>query len=257
VKPSDPIAPVGPAWRRAVVVTIAAAAACGVAVAAAGSGVIWSSFAPGDCTEYCEASTRCGALATRAAVQQPANAWSNLAYVFVGALAWRRPLRPTALVFAVSCAVLAVGSFAFHASVTRETQWLDMVGTYAAVIAVGARGIAAAWPFEETRVAAAALAVITLFAVYKWAISATVALPLLVAAAVLPMRRWVQLGWRPARAAWIPGGLLAAAFALRQLDVAKIGCAPESLVQGHAAWHVLTAASLGAAFFFFDRERRA
>jgi len=51
----------------------------------------------------------------------------------------------------------------------------------------------------------------------------------------------------------LPAVLFAAAFLVRQLDVDHIGCHPESfLYQGHALWHLLTAAALGASFFYFD-----
>jgi len=242
-------------WRRALLVTALCGAVAAIALATLPSAEVWSALTPGDCDEYCEASTRCGELATRAAVQQPLNSWSNLAYLFVGVLALRRPLRPTAALFAASLGVLAVGSFLFHATVTREMQWLDMVGTYAALVAVIARGVAAAFSVSELAVVAVALFADALFAVFKWAISAYVALPLLIAAATVPIVRWVRLGRRPAREAFVPLVLFVAAFVARQLDVAHVGCAPESILQGHATWHVLTAASLASAYFFFDAER--
>jgi hypothetical protein len=254
VKPPAPFRSAPPAWRRAALVTVATGLAGGIVLAALPSAEVWASLAPGDCREYCEASTDCGPLATRAAVQQPANAWSSLAFLFAGALAWRRPLRPLAVLFTASCALLAIGSFAFHASITRETQWLDMTGTYAAVIAVAARGIAAACQLAAGPVLVAALVVDALFAAFKWAISAWIALPLLIAAGMLPIWRWAALGRRTARAALLPAALLAGALAFRQLDAAHVACDPASALQGHAVWHVLCAASLAASWFFFEPE---
>jgi hypothetical protein len=217
------------------------------------SAEVWSGLTPGVCAEYCEASTRCGTLASRAAIQQPLNAWSNLAYLFVGALALRRPLRPSAALFSASCAVLGIGSFLFHAAVTTEFQWLDMVGTYAVLVAVVARGAVVACGVAERVAMGAALAADLLFAVFKWQINAFIALPALLVAVSVPMAFVVNTGRLAASTALL---LMGVAFALRQMDVAHIGCLPDSrLFQGHALWHILTAASLGAAYFCFEDAR--
>jgi hypothetical protein len=224
-----------------------------VSLAGIPSAVVWSGLSPADCTEYCEAQTRCGPLATRAAVQQPLNSWSNLGFLFVGLLALRPPISALSALFAVSCALLATGSFLFHASVTREMQWLDMVGTYAALVAVIARGAVAAFGVRPALAIAAALVADLLFALFKWSIPGTVALPLLIVVASVPIVRMVRSGRRSARAALLPGLLMLLAVVFRQLDVAGVWCLPESRVyQGHALWHLLTAASLGAVFFFFE-----
>lgn len=241
-----------PAWRLAALATLLVGGAAALALAGVESGAAWASLAPADCAEYCEASHRCGPPATRAAVQQPLNSWSNLAFLFVGGLALRRPREPLSILFALSCAVLAVGSFLFHATVTREMQWLDMVGTYAVLVAVAARGAAVSFELAVAPVLAVALVADALFAIFKWSISANVALPLLMVAASIPITRRVMLGEGSVRGALVPVGLFALALALRQLDVAHVACDPEGLYQGHALWHLLTAASLGLWFFFFD-----
>nr|MCU0283912.1 ceramidase [Candidatus Nanopelagicales bacterium] len=53
------------------------------------------------------------------------------------------------------------------------------------------------------------------------------------------------LGWRDPRRAplWTGIGLLAVAYALWVLDERGVLCAPDSPLQGHAAWHTLTAIS--------------
>lgn len=100
---------------------------------------------------------------------------------------------------------------------------------------------------------AAALIADLLFAVFKWSIPSSVALPLLIVVASVPVVRMTVRGRRSARAALLPGSLMMLALLFRQLDVAGIWCLPESrLHQGHALWHLLTAASLGAMYFFFE-----
>jgi hypothetical protein len=240
-------------WSRAAMATLAAGAVGVAALAGLPDALVWSGLTAGDCAEYCENSTRCGPLAERSAVQQPLNAWSNLGFLFVGLLALRRPISPLAMLFAVSCGVLAVGSFLFHATITREMQWLDMVGTYAAIVAVIARGVVAEYGVRPGIAIAVALVADLLFAVFKWSIPSTIALPLLIVVASIPVVRMTMRGRRSTRAALLPGSLMLLALLFRQLDVAGIWCLPESrLYQGHALWHLLTAASLGAMYFFFE-----
>jgi hypothetical protein len=75
---------------------------------------------------------------------------------------------------------------------------------------------------------------------------------LLMFSLTMPMAMLVRSGRCSVRTALIPFGLVVAATAFRQLDVAGVLCFPESRVfQGHALWHLLCAASLGTAFFAF------
>lgn len=240
-------------WRTALAATALAGGVAWLVLAQLPSAGVWGGLTPGDCREYCEASLRCGSLADRAAVHQPLNAWSNLAYLFVGVLAWRRPLRATAGLFLASCTLLAVGSFLFHAAVTREFQWLDMVGTYGVLVAVAARGWAVAFGLAEAVAVSGALALDVLIAVFKWRLDPYVALPALMGLVAVPMVRRVRGGRQSARHALVPLALFLAAFAFRQTDMGRQLCFPESAVfSGHALWHVLTAASLAGAWFFFD-----
>lgn len=240
-------------WKRALGATLAVAALVAFAATRLPSAEVWADLTPGVCNEYCERSTDCGPLASRAAIQQPLNTWSNFAFLFVGLLAWRTPLRPTAALFTISCGVLAAGSFLFHAAVTREFQWLDMVGTYAALVAVAARGFVAAFGVAEAVAVAGAVVVDALFAIFKWRIDAFIALPVLILAITVPMARVVTAGRASVRAALAPLALFGVAVLLRQLDVSGSLCSPESRVfQGHALWHVLAAAALGASYFCFE-----
>lgn len=239
-------------WAAALAGTIALVAAGALWLAAHPTGALWAGLTPADCAEYCEAHTRCGPLATRAVVQQPLNSWSNAAFVFVGLLGLATRPRALGVLFAASAVVLGIGSFWFHASVTREAQWLDMVGTYAAVVAVGALGLERLGVRAATAVAIA-LALDVALAVFKWQISAHVVLPLLVVAGAIPMVLAVRAGRGTARAALLPLALLVAATALREADVRRVLCWPDSLwFQGHALWHVLCATSLGAAWRFLS-----
>jgi hypothetical protein len=241
------------AMRRALAGTALVAMALAVSTARLRSGEAWSGLTPADCAEYCEGSERCGELATRHAVQQPLNAWSNLAYVFAGLLALGSPVTPGGVAFAASAGLLGLGSFAFHATVTREMQWLDVVGMQAASFALAARGVHEAWrvgwPGALGGWALASLG----FALFKWQLPTRAVMlatgALVMAALVTVVRR----GGGRARLGLAAAALMAIAYVVRELDVRKVGCDPASLVyQGHALWHLLTAVSLLAAWRAFD-----
>lgn len=244
-----------PQWLRAAGITAVVALCLAAFLAMQPDAGAWAGLTPGDCTEYCEGSHRCGPLDSRAIVQQPLNAWSNLAFVFVGALALTRPFTPGAGLFAASAMLLGTGSFLFHASITREMQWLDMVGTYGVLVALLACGVHRAWGTAWSLLLPAALALDLLIARFKWHLDATIAIPILLVAIAVPTTRAVRRGFGRATVAVVPLTLFLAAFGARELDVRHIGCDPASLLyQGHALWHLLTAAALGASYRFFERS---
>ncbi len=93
---------------------------------------------------------------------------------------------------------------------------------------------------------------------WKWSMSATTVLSTLIAAmagvTVAEHLRWPGRF----RSAWLGWGacLLAAGIACRQSDVARsFPVGPESWLQGHALWHVLTAAAL-ATLYLHERSER-
>jgi hypothetical protein len=55
---------------------------------------------------------------------------------------------------------------------------------------------------------------------------------------------------------WAGLGIFAVAFAI--WNVSRTGgawCSPESLLQGHALWHLLSAVSVGCFYLYFRAER--
>lgn len=247
-------------WRAVAIAGVATAGAAALLaawLAPLPSAEVWGGLTAGDCTEYCEASLRCGALATRAAIQQPANTWSNLAFYFVGVLALARGWTPGSVAFAFSCLLLGTGSLLFHATVTREFQWLDVAGMYVALAAVAARavhdafGVPWRWTLPAFSLVSAALVA------FKWVLNTTLVMVALAGIAAAGMVRTLRRGHGRAMAALLPLGLIALGYGIRALDVGRVVCDPESLVQGHAIWHLLSAASLYAAWRFFDAAPRS
>lgn len=241
---------------RAAVATLLVAAALAAALLPLRSADIWASLAPGNCTEYCERHIYCDVpLAERAVILQPLNTWSNLAFVFAGFLAALRRPHLGGWLFAASCTILGIGSFLFHASVTLLFQWLDVVGMYVAEAAVLAWAIHCTWAISYAALLPAVVVLDTLLAVYKWQLNTTLMMAVMGAGIAWLMIRQVHTGRRRAAHAMLPALLIVAAYAIRELDVRKVGCAPDSfLYQGHAVWHCLCAATLYATYRFFTPD---
>ena len=217
----------------------------------------WSSFVLGTdglSARYCELN-HLGAW-----LRQPMNSLSNLAYVLAGVWLWRREAAPgrsrSVFTLAACLCAVGVGSGLFHASIALFAQQLDMAGAYAVLLA----GIAAPFilseeaPKQTVRLALLAV-VIALFYAFDLYLQGTWLLPLLVLLAGVTAAG-VRLR-APERYAgpWLSRALYAAALgaAAWGLDDRKVLCAPRSLLQWHALWHVATASAAFCLYTFHLR----
>jgi hypothetical protein len=196
-------------------------------------------------------------------VGQPANTWSNAAYLLAAlaiGVSWlhpRAPLRPEGLsdrafrrLLAAACVYLAFGSALYHASVVRWAEVWDMSGTYSVVfVLLGYTAVRLIGPERRAVVVTgviSVLGVLALATVLKFHIEDFLLFP----AAVVLLALSLGVLLRQGRAERTP--LLAALAATTLgasvwlLDLQRILCDPHSLLQGHALWHGLTA--LGVVF---------
>lgn len=223
----------------------------------------WSIYAPASCTAtrcFCEM-PRIGSL-----ILQPADSWSSYGYVFGGFLmillarGQESAMTPiAAIAFGITAIAVGIGSALLHATLTLWGQFFDVLGMYlvGSFLLVSAlsrwRRIGDERAIGLYVLLCAALVVVLVVApeVRRWLFAV-----LLIAAIAL------ELGFaRPLR----PGvrlslylyGLLAnaAAFAIWNLDQHGLVCAPASLIQGHAIWHLLGAVSMGLCFAYYRSER--
>lgn len=211
-----------------------------------------------------------------------ANAWSNLAYVYVGVVAlvgavydFRYRTRGNYLVetpavgafFGLSCVYLGIGSGIFHASLTYWGQQLDVAAMYSTLVALialnlgrlrpyaGRSGRLPTWPIWI----AVAVVVDILLYQYKWSMSSGIVLPGLILGAfgfaLADRFRKVQT----TSARWLIAAFvsLLLAVACRSLDVVGPLAKPEIWLTGHALWHGFTAASLGAMYVYYRTETAA
>lgn len=199
-------------------------------------------------------------------IRTRANTYSNLAYVLVGlyagaiAVADRRRGRAdtgaTALtiLFAVAMVWLGLMSGLFHASLTRLGQRLDVSAQYPPLLALVCLAASRWLPRRLGPVptwgllVAAVLGAEVWFYAFKWSLSALTVLATLITAVALIAAGEHLLRPGQHRAGWFVAAfvMLVAAVACRQLDVARRFTGPDSWLQGHALWHLLTAAALGA-----------
>jgi hypothetical protein len=218
-------------------------------------GCPWSGFTPPN-VDWCEEEL-C------ALVVNPADTWSNLAYLVLGAAMWqaaRRSGRRDLRLFGPASIAVGVFSFVYHASYTWLLQFFDFVGMFLFCFLVLARNASRlGWidARHEARwfalgVAGASALVPVLFA-WSVPIQLTVAACIGVALAQEAVLRKRVPGTRYAPAYPLGLALLGAAGAASALDVTRIACDPTNhWLQGHAVWHVLSASALYAFFRFYE-----
>lgn len=225
----------------------------------------WAAYAPATCT-----ATRCFCELPRAGslILQPANSWSSYGYAFAGFLmivqsqgpAWKSRFRSeAATAFGLTAIFVGLGSVLLHATLTLWGQFFDVMGMYltGGFMLVSALSRWRGWPVR--------LAIL----VYLSLVGSLV----LVLYAVPDVRRWqfavvliaaiaIELGFaRPRRAkvrvSYYFAGIAtkAVAFTIWNLDQHGTLCTPNSLLQGHAAWHLLGATSLWLSFLYYRSER--
>lgn len=225
----------------------------------------WSRFAPASCTAtkcFCEM-PRTGAL-----LLQPANSISSFGYVFVGLLMilmarsreWISGFPPLAAsVLGLAAVIVGIGSVLLHATLTLRGQFFDVLGMYL----IGGFFLVSAlakWrhiPDRRAMVHYALLCAVLVAILYalpevrRW-LFAVVLLAAIILELVFarPRRSHVRTGYYVA-------GLIAniVAFTIWNLDQNGQLCAPDSLLQGHAVWHLLGAVAMWFAFLYYRSER--
>ena len=193
-------------------------------------------------------------------VVEPANTWSNLAYVFAGlVLLWlgaRRGER-TLRIFGLAEIVTGVCSLVYHMSFSGVLQVLDFFGMYVFtnlliglnLVRLGVLSRPRFWPVYGTSVVAlTALTVALRFT--RFPIQGIVfVLILVIVATEYTQHARAGLDRRLFLAAL---ATLVVAAGFSAADLTGVFCDPnDHLVQGHAIWHVLGATSLVFAAFFY------
>jgi hypothetical protein len=238
---------------------------------------IWELWNPatGNAFHFCE-SNRMDQL-----IRQPSNTWSNLGYLVVGLFALtlgvqdfkktgrkqsdnflvRYPI--FSIMFGLSAIYLFVGSFLYHASLTSYFQKLDQTGLYSVVVVFITFNLYKIFPLirvkEEWRSSHALMVAIAvglnyLIFVKLWAININVLFPTLVLLVFLTSIYYMLFVNRDhyfTNYLWAAYSILLLAGIIWILDRTNMVCSPDSIFQGHALWHLLTAASIFFIYLYY------
>jgi hypothetical protein len=194
-------------------------------------------------------------------IVEPANTWSNLAYVAVGValmVSARETQSLSLRAFGPAAVIVGVFSGIYHASTTFALQVLDFAGMYVfcyLLLTLNLRRLGLVGAGDAVRRFAQLVVATTVLTVaidfLEVPIQGIVFLLILaIVASELWLRRrdpGVSLRFFGLAVLLITAG---AVFSV--LDVTRIWCDPaHPFLQGHAIWHVLSAASLLAAYFHY------
>ena len=228
----------------------------------------WAGWRPATCMPsdcFCEA-IRGGLVA------QPINTYSNLAFVLVGfwiagsaGHARERDMNPMLhqraypLTFGVATVIIGLGSLFYHASLAFVGQWFDVMGMYLLGSFLVLYNIARLRPVRGdvfVLTYAGANIALGILLVVTPEIRRQLFTGLVVATLVLEVFIWRMR--RPRiRYSYLLSAVacFAIGYVIWILDNARLFCAPEGLLQGHALWHVLSAAAAGLMYLYYRSER--
>ena len=188
-------------------------------------------------------------------VNEPANAWSNLAYLAVAlGCAWRWYVTGSRAMgrFAWTTMLVGVLSFAYHATNNFGTQVLDFIGMYVLAFLLLSMNLhRMGWlPREQVgRVHVGLTVGCTLLVPVMRRVHVPYQFVVLVAVLVI-VGTEVHLSRRAGpresfRDFWMAVGWMAVAAACSVADVTRGWCQPDNhWMQGHAAWHGASALAL-------------
>lgn len=223
----------------------------------------WASWRPATCLPddcFCE-TLRTGYVA------QPANTLSSFAFVAVAlfvAFRWRRSAksgkttlsRTECALFMASLVLAGLGSTFYHASFTFVGQVFDVSGMYFVATFILLHRLGPRWSLSPV---GSGLGFVALNAALMAAQVTTPSMRRAGFAVLLVAALTVE--WRAARAGrlWLArgAGLMTLAFVIWVIDRERLLCDPDSLIQGHAIWHLLGAFASACLYWSYEAEGNA
>ena len=194
-------------------------------------------------------------------VVEPANTWSNLAYLAVGVVIYvaaRPSPSPHLRFFAPTAVGVGLASGIYHASYTFALQILDFLGMYVfcyLLITLNLRRAGVLGPRDWRRRLWQLVAATTLVTVPLDFLELPIqSLVFLLVLAIGGSELWLRARDRRAKLGCfgLAAALIAAAGVFSLLDVTRTWCLPgHAYLQGHAIWHVLSALCLLALYFHY------
>lgn len=206
----------------------------------------WDSWNPASCMPdgcFCEAPR--GAW-----IRQPADTWSNLAYVVVGIFILRS-LYPARRPYAWTLIFLGITSFAFHASLTLFWEWFDVSSMYMLVALLIFDSLRRIFSWSPAALVPCSLTLTGLMAVVVafWPVWRREIFMVQAAVGAICELWAMKAAPLAAHRLFFAGlAVFLVSYGIWILDNNRILCSPHSWFQGHAVWHLLCAV---AAWFWF------
>lgn len=213
----------------------------------------WDRFAPAT-LEFCES-------LLNGWVRQPANTWSNIGFVIVGLLLWRRTPsdKPWLRIFAIGSLLVGITSAAFHLSMTFVGQFFDVASmfiTAGMLVAMNLMRMKMIRPDQIYKVLwAMQLIAMAFMFVFQGGVGESI-FALQVTFIVLSE---VYLWWKnrpsPRKYRWWMAAVVADAIAVAVwlLDIRKIWCEPDNhWFNGHVVWHLMNAVVVWCLYRFYE-----
>jgi len=222
---------------------------------------IWVDWEPASCLAtgcFCESAS------AHSPIRQTANTFSSLAFVFSGALAMTRSKKTRrmpyvySVLMGLSIMIIGVGSAFYHASLTFIGQFFDVFGMFLLAAFMLVYSWERIWDLRRTttfglylalnfflswlqivvpdarRYAFAIVLIVALLFEYYFRLKAKLQIEV----------RWLRLGIV----------LLTVAYFIWVLDNTRLVCFENSLLQGHALWHILGAVSVFFLYRYYVSE---
>jgi hypothetical protein len=238
---------------------------------------IWSKMpeAGGNAFHFCEANRM------DEAIRQPSNTWSNLGYLLVGLFAltlavhdYKKKDRRASenflvmypffsVLYGLSCLYLFFGSFMYHASLTLLFQKFDQTGLYSVIGMILILNVYKINPYlyhrgewKNTHVLAKLFVIILNIAFFKWLwkFNINVLVPAMLLITCITSIYYIRrVSMTDYFVNYMYAGffILFGAGSIWMLDREGVACNPQSPLQGHALWHVLTAASMFFIYLYY------
>src|ERR1043165_5088352 len=214
-------------------------------------------------------------------IRQPANTWSNLGFFVVGLFALTlgiHDLKYTerkqsdnflvrypvfSIMFGASAIYLFIGSFFFHASLTEFFQKLDQTGMCSVAVMVLVFNFYKIFPlvrvkgqYKSSHAIMIAFGIALNYFIYStlYKININIMFPALVLFAFLTSCYYLMFISREhyfTNYRWAVLSIFALSAIIWILARPSVVCNPESILQGHALWHLFNAASLFFIYLYY------
>lgn len=212
----------------------------------------------------------CEAVRWGSIIRQPANVWSNLSMLAVAAIVlWlsRKKSAQNLLtakpsysrLYALGLTLTGLGSMFFHASLTHIGQWVDLIGMYFLATVLYLYNYSRLKPLSTQSLLTLYFSLVAFFTALMYFLPQIndilfgVLILAFVIFVILTQRRLKT----KVRHLYIILGVVAyySGSTFWILDKELKLCKPDSLLQGHAAWHLLSALATLFVYLYFRSEK--